>query len=224
MSVCPSPFCHSGAELTQYFLHEVLKFNKLVLSSSMLSFSLLFLPSPPLLLFFLPLPSPPLPSLSLPPLLLLSPPLPQASTHILGSEELGRTRSQTRKRSESGEEKDKKSPMKRSSTMAQTAKVHTELTSNYALSEFSSLFPYILLLSPNYEIFEYIVSLHSLSNTNHCLFNVIKRRKHIELVANNLHLNPLNTTHLLQVCNCRLDDPVYHIHSFLAGRGGVSRT
>ena len=46
----------------------------------------------------------------------------EASTHILGSEELGRTRSQTRKRSESGEEKDKKSPMKRSSTMAQTAK------------------------------------------------------------------------------------------------------
>ena len=59
VSVCPSPVCHSGAELTQYFLHEVLKFNKLVLSSSMLSFSLLFLTFPPFSSSSYP--SPPLP-------------------------------------------------------------------------------------------------------------------------------------------------------------------
>ena len=105
-----------------------------------LSFYLFFFP--PFLSPFLPLPSSLLPSLlaclPLPPTLpphSLSPssypvssslPLylpPQASAHILGSEERGRTRSQTRKLSESGEEKEKKPSVKRSSTMAQTAKV-----------------------------------------------------------------------------------------------------
>ena len=52
----------------------------------------------------------------------------------------------------------------------------------------------ILLYSPNYEIFEYIIFLHSLSNQKHFLCIAIKRRKCIELVANNLHLKPLNTT------------------------------
>ena len=44
----------------------------------------------------------------------------QASAHILGQEKRGRTRSQTRKGSESDE---KKPAVKRTSTMAQTAKV-----------------------------------------------------------------------------------------------------
>ena len=45
----------------------------------------------------------------------------QDSQHILGSEEYGKTRSQTRKFSES--EDNKKPAVKRTSTMAQTAKV-----------------------------------------------------------------------------------------------------
>ena len=48
----------------------------------------------------------------------------QDSNYILGEEEFGRTRSQTRKISESGVEDEAKKPaVKRTSTMAQTAKV-----------------------------------------------------------------------------------------------------
>ena len=47
--------------------------------------------------------------------------LPQASSYILGDEARAKTRAQTRKLSESEE---KKPAVKRTSTMAQTAKVH----------------------------------------------------------------------------------------------------
>lgn len=48
----------------------------------------------------------------------------QDSNYILGEEEFGRTRSQTRKISESGVDEEAKKPaVKRTSTMAQTAKV-----------------------------------------------------------------------------------------------------
>ena len=51
-------------------------------------------------------------------------PLPQASSHILGSEERGRTRSQTRRMSEKEDETTPTKPsVKRASTMTQTAKV-----------------------------------------------------------------------------------------------------
>ncbi len=49
-----------------------------------------------------------------------TPLLPQASTHILGDEERGKTRSETRKISLSDEEKP---AVKRANTMEQTAKV-----------------------------------------------------------------------------------------------------
>ena len=49
----------------------------------------------------------------------------QDSNYILGEEEFGRTRSQTRKISESGADEEAKKPaVKRTSTMAQTAKVY----------------------------------------------------------------------------------------------------
>ena len=47
----------------------------------------------------------------------------QASSHILGSEERGRTRSQTRRMSEREEDEPSRPAVKRASTMAQTAKV-----------------------------------------------------------------------------------------------------
>ena len=56
----------------------------------------------------------------------------QASSHILGSEERGRTRSQTRRMSEREQSEEEgaasKPSVKRTSTMARTAKVHPSLS------------------------------------------------------------------------------------------------
>ena len=74
----------------------------------------------------------------------------------------------------------------------------------------------ILLYFPNYEIFEYIIFLHSLSNPKALSVYCDKEEEmYWACCKQSTFETPEHNSHLLQVCNYRLDDPVYRIHSSL---------